>query len=234
MGKSELTGSERAMSSVTRPSPVRSPSPLNTPFPGAGKLEPYHYLLAKAKLDKKLMIFEAAKTGGKGADSPIVKETLWNKRWGGGLKPNIPNEDEIRRSHGGITIGPGGFHEVLIRSQSIDTGEGMGVGDGSGRKGAGVAGENIDKVGASSQGKEDKKAGMQLKMMELRSNYNSVAHQLGVHAIDTVEGCRGASLVKKRRNERKDWNMKEKKREEAAAAKKEEAEIMNAISGRNE
>jgi WD40 repeat protein len=164
-----------------------------------GKLEPYHYLLAKAKLDKKVMISECARKGGKGADSPIVKEALWNQRWGTGLRPSIPDEDEVRRTQkGGVHIGPGGFHEVLIRNASATTGEGMGIGTGLSKKGG--LGKKQRSQTTDAVEKQNKS---KLKMKELRSNCNSVAHQLGLHAIDTVETCRGAELVKRTKGQEK-------------------------------
>ena len=79
------------------------------------KLENYHYSLAKAKLDKKLMVHDAAKKGAKGQDSPIVKEALWNSRWGVGLRSNIPDADHNAGTKSSVVVGADGMHEVMIR-----------------------------------------------------------------------------------------------------------------------
>ena len=40
-----------------------------------------------------------------------------------------------------------------------------------------------------------KRAGERMKI--LRSGYSQTAHQLGVHAVENVEDCKGAELVRK-------------------------------------
>lgn len=174
------------------------------------KLENYHYELAKARLEKKVMLFEAQKKGSKGSDSPIVKEAMWNSRWGVGLRSTVPDADHNEGTRNSVTIGSNGMHEVMIRKQVRKGGGGSGgVGYGEDGGGAGLEGSSNfanakleGKAGGAKKGrkKQEKKMNeVQKRAMErmkiLRSGYNQVAHQLGVHAVENVDDCKGAELV---------------------------------------
>jgi hypothetical protein len=136
-------------------------------------LENYHYSLAKARLQKKLLIHEAAKKGGKGSESPIVKEALWNSRWGVGLRSNIPRQRPDLGKSSTVKVKSNGMHECMIRTDA----------------------ENFDSEELTHKGV--KKVGEE-KIKVLRSQYNQVAHQLGIHSIDSVENCVGSERVKKK------------------------------------
>ena len=117
------------------------------------------------------MIHEAARKGAKGQESPIVKEALWNSRWGVGLRSNIPDADHNAGTKNSVVV-KDGMHQVMIRRDSGRGGEEEEEGkEKTKRKPKQVDYDDVQKRAMD-------------RMKMLRSTYNQVAHQLGVHNID--------------------------------------------------
>jgi hypothetical protein len=166
------------------------------------KLESYHYELAKARLEKKVMLFEAQRKGGRGYESPIVKEANWNKRWGIGLRSHVPEADHNSGTRTKVTVGANGMHEVMIRKGDSRGEEGPPSGVPPGGAGSGGGGQSGSRRKGYQRTMSDVQKRAAERMKILRSGYNQTAHQLGVHAVEDVEDCRGAELVRKTAREK--------------------------------
>ena len=139
------------------------------------KLDSYHYELAKAKLDNK------REQGKINAVNLIMKEAMFNERWGTGLQV------------GGDPAASGGGAVAMPALNAT------GGGNTSHSGGSGDAAHSASKFFLNPL--DERKSKSESRMRSLRQHYNQVAHCLKVHAPTPVEACRGADLVNQKKGD---------------------------------
>ena len=113
-------------------------------------LENFHYVLAKAKLEKRMII--------RNGDSE--KEALWNQRWGkASLKLDLPEDNGEKKEE--------------------------------------MSGRGNSKA-------EERRAKAAERMKILRSSYNHVHHQCGIHSVANVDESKGAQLAARKDKKKSD------------------------------